>query len=120
VSTLHMVVYRTEDGQVGYYQADDLDRAVGFVEHLRNDELISDSRIFRMHEIPIEFRPYYRVAVGPVDEAPADDAPVGLDTVRVPASETTVLGPPAWMVDDRSGAEEIARAGRRLGLFGTG
>lgn len=59
----HMVIFRSPDGKPGYHQADGLDDAVRFVEHLRNDEQVTDSRIFQMAEIPIEFKTYYRVEV---------------------------------------------------------
>jgi len=110
---MHMVVYRTDDGEAGYYQAEDLEHAVEFVEHLLNDEMISDSLIYRMEEVPIEIRSYYRVELG-------RPKPPAIEPIRVPPSETSVLGPPTWAMDERSGEAEIAAAGRRLGLFGTG
>ena len=67
----HMVIFRTADGKPDYHQADDLAEAMGFVERLRNEQSVSDARIFHMEEVPIEFRTYYRVEViGPaVDSA---------------------------------------------------
>jgi hypothetical protein len=81
----HMVVYRSLDGKPSYLQADDLDSAVRHVEHLRNAENVVDSRIFQMQEVPIEFRPYYRVEVGgagsaveaPLAAAAEGEQPVG-------------------------------------------
>ena len=72
----HMVVYRSADGRTGYFQAEDLDRAVAYVEHLRNVEAVDDSRLYRMEEIPIEFKTYYRVEIGTF---PAEDDEVDLD-----------------------------------------
>ncbi len=69
----HMVVFRSADGKPGYHQAETLDEAIRFVEHLRNQEGVSDTRLFRMQEIPLEVRTYYRVEVAgsvPVDAAP--------------------------------------------------
>ena len=56
-----MVIFRRPDGKPGYHQADSVDDALRFVEMLRNQEKVTDARIFRMEEVPIEFRTYYRV-----------------------------------------------------------
>lgn len=79
----HMVIFRNNEGKPGYHQADALDEAVRFVEHLRNQEQVSDARIFTMQEVPIEFRTYYKVEIGGV--------PVP-DEVPVPAAETGASG----------------------------
>lgn len=83
----HMVIFRSVEGKPGYHQTEDLDAAIRFVEHLRNEEGVTDARIFVMQEVPIEFRTYYKVEVagrpgpvppagGPVaDERPAADGP---------------------------------------------
>lgn len=60
----HMVVFRSSEGKPGYHQVDTLDEAVRFVEHLRNNEQVTEARIFRLKEVPIEFRAYYKVEVG--------------------------------------------------------
>ena len=67
----HMVIFRSNEGKPGYHQAETLDEAVRFVEHLRNQENVQDARIFRMQEVPIEFKTYVRVEVAGMDEAPA-------------------------------------------------
>lgn len=67
----HMVIFRRSDGKPGYHQADGVEDAVRFVEMLRNQEKVSDARIFRMEEVPIEIRTYYKVEVVPEEpEAP--------------------------------------------------
>ena len=60
---LHMVIFRGAEGKPGYHQTDELDAAVAFVERLRNDDGVTDIRVFRMEEVSIEFRPYFRVEV---------------------------------------------------------
>ena len=81
----HMVIFRTGDGKPGYHQTEGLDDAVRFVERVRNHEHVSEARIFRMHEIPIEVKTYFKVEVAapPDEKARADDdgvkAPVGGD-----------------------------------------
>src|SRR5436190_4084306 len=59
----HMVIFRRPDGKPGYHQADSVDDALRFVEMLRNQEKVTDARIFRMEEVPIEIRTYYKVEV---------------------------------------------------------
>ena len=67
----HMVIFRRPDGKPGYHQADGVDDAVRFVEMLRNQEKVTDARIFRMEEVPIEIRAYYKVEVATEEsEAP--------------------------------------------------
>ena len=57
----HMVIFRSPEGKPGYHQAEGLDEAMRFAEMLRNQEQVIDARIFRMDEVPIEFKTYYRV-----------------------------------------------------------
>jgi hypothetical protein len=59
----HMVIFRTAEGKPGYHQTEALDDAVRFVEHLRNTEQVTDARLFKMEEVPIEFKTYYKVEV---------------------------------------------------------
>ena len=61
----HMVIYRTADGQPGYHQAEELDEAVRFVERLRNGDGVDGARIFKMEEVNFDFRPYFKVEIGP-------------------------------------------------------
>ena len=71
----HMVIFRRPDGKPGYHQADGVDDAVRFVEMLRTQEKVTDARIFRMEEVPIEVRAYYKVEiVAEESEAPAAPA----------------------------------------------
>ena len=64
-----MVVFRSSEGKPGYHQADALDEAIRFVERLRNQEQVTEARIFRLQEVPIEFKTYYRVEVTAGEEA---------------------------------------------------
>jgi len=99
----HMVIFRRPDGKPGYHQADSVEDAVRFVEMLRNQEKVTDARIFRMEEVPIEFRTYYQVeVVGEQTERPngangaggaggAPDAPsASLDALPVEVGEGKV------------------------------
>ena len=74
----HMVIYRSSEGKPSYHQSDELDGAVKFVERLRNDEQISDARIFQMDEVAIAIKTYYRVELAePGNTEPATDEPAG-------------------------------------------
>ena len=85
----HMVIFRSPEGKPGYHQAEGLDEAMRFAEMLRNQEQVTDARIFRMDEVPIEFKVYFRVEMasaagsgemasaagsGEVDEREREDA----------------------------------------------
>lgn len=87
----HMVIFRSADGKPGYHQAESLDEAIGFVEHLRNQEQVPDARIFRMEEIPIAVKTYYKVEVSPAQSspAPASSAAVGSSAVAPSASASS-------------------------------
>ena len=77
-----MVIYRTADGQPGYHQAEELDEAVRFVERLRNGDGVDGARIFKMEEVNFDFRPYFKVEIGPGGlpiETPAPPAFAGRD-----------------------------------------
>lgn len=84
----HLVTFQTAEGREGQHTAASLDEALQFVERLRNTEEASGVRVFRMQEVPIEFKTYFKVEVGegkgdvPPSEAleqeearPADAAP---------------------------------------------
>lgn len=100
----HMVIFRSVEGKPGYHQAETLDDAVRFVERLRNQEQIPEMRIFRMQEVPIEFKPYYRVEVmgGAEDAAPVAAAP--------PAPAVPPVAPVAPVEDKAAPAEEAVPA----------
>jgi len=69
-----MIIYRTADGQPGYHQTDEMDEAIKYVERLRNGEGVDGARIFRLEEVNFDFRPYFKVEIGPSDNPiPADE-----------------------------------------------
>jgi hypothetical protein len=93
---LHMVIFRGAEGKPGYHQADTLDGAVGFVERLRNDDGVTDVRVFRMEDVPIEFKPYFRVEVVDHTAAAADvEAPVAEAATPTPEPTPDSPIPPA-------------------------
>jgi|GEM_PF-3844741 len=109
-----MVIFRRSDGKPGYHQADGVDDAVRFVEMLRNQEKVSDARIFRMEEVPIEIRTYYKVEVV-ADEGDAPQAPLA---PVPPVVANAIPEPPASSPDtplDPMPVEVGAGKGRRFG-----
>jgi hypothetical protein len=135
---MHMVIFRATEGRPSYHQVDDLEGAVGFVEHLRNTEEMADVRIFRMDEIPIAFKTYYRVEVtagttagrattaegiaptqaypGPEKEQPVP-LTAGAVTEATPASEIT---PPSVFAPPTEITPPTPVANGRFGLFSRG
>ena len=80
----HMVSYRGSDGSQSYHQTDELSDAIGFVEHLRNDEGIDHARIFKLEELSFEFRPVFRVELATELPPPPASAAVAVETETVP------------------------------------
>jgi hypothetical protein len=57
----HAVHYRTSAGDTRLEEVGSLEAAVSLVERLRNDEGVSDVRVYK--QVPIEFKTYYKVTV---------------------------------------------------------
>ena len=71
-----MVIFRRPEGKPGYHQAESVEDALRFVEMLRNQENVTDTRIFRMEEVPIEVRTVYKVELaGQASDSPAHATP---------------------------------------------
>lgn len=105
-----MVNFRSAEGKQGYHPTDSLEEAIRFVEHLRNQEHVADARVWRLQEIPLEVKTYYKVEVvapsaEPVPPAarPVDDE-VRPEPVPVAATAGDSAGAPA-------GAASAASAG---------
>lgn len=79
----HLVRFTTAEGREGQHQASTLEDALKFVEHLRNAEEATDVRVYRMHQVPIEFKAYYRVEVN-VGESDGATQPSASQPVEVP------------------------------------
>ena len=85
----HMVIFRSPEGKPGYHQAEGLDEAMQFAEMLRNQEQVTDARIFRMDEVPIEFKTYYRVEVAAAGSGDTASAAGTGDTASAAGSGDT-------------------------------
>ncbi|MDQ1439149.1 MAG: hypothetical protein QOK43_2778 [Acidimicrobiaceae bacterium] len=133
----HMVIFRSAEGKPGYHQAESLDEAVRFVEHLRNQENVPESRIFRMQEVPIEFKTYVKVEVtgmdaGPVaapthapapavaEAAPAAPAPVAAAAPVVEEPRSAPADKGDDVVVDPMPVGQGANASNRFGRFNRG
>ncbi len=99
----HIVVYQTDDGSSGFEQCASLDDAIVVAERMRNVDGVESPRIFRMEEIEIDFRPYYRVQVAGAEAASTelDDLPAPPSAEAVAAAEAETGAPvtsdaPTW------------------------
>ncbi len=88
----HMVIYRSVEGQPVFHQVENLEDAARHVETLRNAGQGGDARIFRMEEVKIAVKTYYRVEVA-ADEATSTSA--SPPAPRVPAAESAPATVPA-------------------------
>ena len=80
----HLVRFTTSEGRDAQHVAGSLEDALRFVERLRNTEEASVVKVFRMLQVPISFKTYYKVEVRPEADDPAEATPVALET-RTPA-----------------------------------
>jgi hypothetical protein len=63
----HLVRFTTAEGRDAQHVSPSLDDALRFVERLRNNEEASTVRVFRLQEVPIAFKAYYKAELRPVD-----------------------------------------------------
>ena len=107
-----LVNFRTSEGKPGYHPTESLEEAVRFVEHLRNQEHVLDARVWRLHEVPLEVKTYYKVEVMAAEPAapkpaaprPEEDGPK-TDPVMAGAPSPTAPG------------AEVGPNGARFGRF---
>ena len=119
-----MVNFRSAEGKQGYHPTDTLEEAVRFVEHVRNQEHVTDARVWRLQEIPLEVKTYYKVEVvapgaepvAPVarhEEEPRVEAPV-----PVPAgAELSGAAGPALPGAQAGPGGPVGPNGARFGRF---
>jgi hypothetical protein len=116
----HVVFFPGPDGAPSFRRLPSLEDAVRLVEHLRNVEGVSEVSVHTLSEVPLSFRPYYRVEV-PVSEAPVTEV---AELAEVAAPVAPVVPAPAEPVGEQVPVEaavadvEPAANGRRsLGFF---
>lgn len=113
----HLVRFTTAEGREGAHYADGLDDALRFVERARNSQEVSQVRVFRLHEVPIQFRAYYKVELA-ADAAPPlpGDAVASAAAVADPGADRGVHAPvpaPAGAAEDEQASDTNGR--RRFG-----
>jgi hypothetical protein len=69
-----MVIFQAPGGSPGYNQFETLDEAVAFVESLRNDQNVTNARMFALEEIKFELKPFFKVELQALN---AGEAPAG-------------------------------------------
>jgi hypothetical protein len=98
----HVVFFPAADGAPAFRRVSGLEEAVRFVEHLRNEQGVSEASVHVLTEVPLSFKAYYRVEVpslegmeplvAPVAEvAPAHEA----EPVAEPVAELVEEAPVA-------------------------
>ncbi len=111
----YMVVFQNAEGRTGYHQADGLEEATRFVEHLRNREEVDRARMFQMVEVRFEFRPYFKVELSPGAGGSDDevisltDAESGHGSAGARMSASPFAPPP--------GAKRAIQDAQKKGLF---
>jgi hypothetical protein len=58
-----MVVFKTAEGKTAFHQAESLEEALKFVERVRNHEGVSEAHLYRLTEIPLEIKTYFKVEI---------------------------------------------------------
>jgi hypothetical protein len=120
-----MVSYRGANGEQSYHETDELNEAIAYVEHLRNNEAVDHAQIFKLDEVSFEFRPYFRVEIAgaaPAPETTADSTPWLASAQAEDAADDADRDPlvSAWVASERpEDRDESVPAGMgRRGLFG--
>ena len=90
----HVVFFTAADGSPAYRRTASLDDAVRVVEHLRNAEGREDVHVYSLAAVALNFRPYYRVEVSGVHEAPPAAVPAPPAQYAAPAA-AAAPAPPA-------------------------
>lgn len=121
----HAVHFRSADGSTTFEPVASLDAALARVEQLRNEQGVSEVRVYR--EVPVTFRTYYKATVAeePAAAAPTP-APTGADETAPPAPPAAPpgampLSPPATAATADDGDETADEpSGGRGSLFSRG
>jgi hypothetical protein len=87
----HVVFFPAVDGSPAFRRLASLQEAVDFVEHLRNEQDVSEVSVHALSEVPLAFRTVYRVEVAGAVPAPAEPVEAPFDA---PAAEAEVEAAP--------------------------
>lgn len=84
----HLVIFKSAEGKQAYHQSATLDEAVRFMEHLRNVERVEQAKLFRLTEVPVEFKTYFRAELpGAGEPAPEPEAEAVAEETEAEAEE---------------------------------
>ena len=94
----HVIFFPAHDGSPAFRRVASLDEAVRLVEHLRNVENVSEVSVHALSEVPLAFKPWYRVELptgapeGSVPEQPME-TPAAMPAMpaAMPAAETAAM-----------------------------
>jgi hypothetical protein len=130
----HVVFFPAHDGSPAFRRLASLEEAVRLVEHLRNVEGVESVSVHALTEVPLEFRPWFRVEMpaaaglagvpplAPVAPQFAEDlppAPVAEEAAPVAAAEEAPV--PALDVPEQEAAPVLeVPAKASLGFFSRG
>jgi hypothetical protein len=82
---MYMVSFTSDEGKPGYHWEDSLEDAVRFVERLRNNEGVTDTKVYQTTEVPLEVKAYFKVEVaGPSQASPSSN---GGEAVESPSTQ---------------------------------
>jgi hypothetical protein len=102
----HVVFFPAHDGSPAFRRVANLQDAVRLVEHLRNVEGVAEVSVHSLAEVPLAFKPYYKVEVPAGEEAPAEPEPdPAPEPVAVPALAPEAPAAVAAVVDVPEQAE---------------
>jgi hypothetical protein len=111
----HLVIFKSAEGKQAYHQSSSLDEAVRFLEHLRNVERVEQARLYKLTEVPVEFKTYFRAELPSSNEAPAPVEEPQEAPEEAPAADVAARRPATYRgaeVDvDEAGAGTNGRRG---------
>lgn len=105
----HVVRFTTTEGREAQHVAKSLEDALRFVERLRNNEEASVVRVFRMQEVPITFKTYYKVELRPGTVEDSSDVPTPSES-RSPGVSEPVASAADVDAADQTGRKLFSRA----------
>lgn len=85
---MYMVSFTSDEGKPGYHWEESLEDTVRFVERLRNNEGVTDTKVYQMTEVPLEVKAYFKVEVaGPSPASPLSGSSNGDEAVESPPAQ---------------------------------
>lgn len=89
----HVVFFPAHDGSPAFRRTSSLEEAVRLVEHLRNVENVSEVGVHALTEVPLNFKPYYKVELPSGESAPAAEAPAAVAAAPIALAPDPTAAP---------------------------